>query len=216
MDPQLIARYRSFLEQVLTPHRLQHSLGVMQVMGELAEIYALDREQALVAGLLHDAGKDLSPARQAQIVGEAGIEIHYPCDRDYLLYLHGPAGAYLVRKELGISDALILDGISMHTYYGDGANFTAPLLWCLRFSDILEPNRNWSKVRWLRAGAERLRETVYAGRIAEGAFLETGWLIQWFRAAGFPVHPNMRRVYRELSARLGLDESFLETPGGRH
>jgi HD superfamily phosphohydrolase YqeK len=34
----------------------------MQVMSELAEIYALDRTQALVAGLLHDAAKDLSAA----------------------------------------------------------------------------------------------------------------------------------------------------------
>ena len=58
----IVDRYRPFLEQVLTPMRLRHSLGVMQVMGELAGVYGLDRDTALAAGLLHDAAKDLDEA----------------------------------------------------------------------------------------------------------------------------------------------------------
>ena len=46
MNQTLTARYTPFLEQVLTPSRLQHSLGVMQVMQELTPIYALDPEKA--------------------------------------------------------------------------------------------------------------------------------------------------------------------------
>jgi HD superfamily phosphohydrolase YqeK len=182
----------------------------MQVMGELAEIYALDLEKALSVGLLHDAGKDLLPDQQEQILKEAAIEIRFDCDRDYLHYLHGPVGAYFVCKELGLTDPLVLDAISMHTYYGNGENFDAPLVWCLRFSDIIEPTRDWSKVQWLREGASRLRKTVYSGRLAEGAFLQTGWLIKWFEEAGKPVHPNMRRIYQELSIKLNMDSTFLE------
>jgi hypothetical protein len=37
-----IDRYSSFLEGLLSPSRWQHSLGVMRVMAELAEIYAVD------------------------------------------------------------------------------------------------------------------------------------------------------------------------------
>ena len=40
-------KYLPFLEEVLTQRRLDHSLGVMQVMGELAEVYDLDREKAM-------------------------------------------------------------------------------------------------------------------------------------------------------------------------
>ena len=199
-----------FLERVLTPKRLEHSLGVMQVMRELAEVYALDLEASLAAGLLHDAAKDLTPSHQLELIAEGNIEIHDASEWDYVLYLHGPVGAYFVYRELGVTDPLILDAIKMHTYYGHGANLNAPIVWCLRFSDLLEPNRDWQNVSWLSKGIGRLREAVYAGRMQEAAFLQTGWLIQWFEADGKPVHPNMRRVYQELSTRLGLDSSFLE------
>jgi predicted HD superfamily hydrolase involved in NAD metabolism len=202
-------QYLPFLEKVLTPRRLAHSLGVMGVMGELADVYGFDREKALVTGVLHDAGKDLTAAQQAEILSQAGIEIRYECESDYVHYLHGPVGAYFVRRELGLTDPLILDAIRMHTYYGNGAAFDLPICWCLRFSDLLEPTRDWSGVRWLRNGIARLRDAAYGGRMPEAAFLQTGWLIQWFGQEGVPIHPNMIRVYRDLSSGLNLDDSFL-------
>jgi predicted HD superfamily hydrolase involved in NAD metabolism len=182
----------------------------MQVMGELAPIYALDLEQALVAGLLHDAAKDLPEDAIERIVREAPVAIPTPEDRDYVYYLHGPVGAYFVRRELGITDPLVLDAIYTHTFTGDGPNYHAPLAWCLRFSDILEPGRDWSVSPWLRDGAPRLRSIVFAGRMEEGAFLHAGLIIRWFDATGKPVHANLRRIYRELGEKLGLDDQFLE------
>lgn len=41
MKQLLETRYTQFLEQHLTPSRYQHSLGIMQVMADLAEIYDL-------------------------------------------------------------------------------------------------------------------------------------------------------------------------------
>lgn len=210
MERAIDNRYLSFIEKILTPKRLEHSLGVVQVMGELADIYEIDRETSLAAGLLHDAAKDLTPIQQAEILLDARIEIRHECELDYTHYLHGPVGAYLIQQELGITDSFILDAVTTHTYCGDGANFNAPICWCLRFADILEPTRNWNNVRWLRNGVLRLRETVYAGRLMEGAFLQTGWLIKWFGETGVPVHPNMLRAYQELSAALNVNDSFLE------
>jgi putative nucleotidyltransferase with HDIG domain len=127
-----IDRYLSFLERVLTPKRLQHSIGVMQVMEELAQVYSLDRDKAVLAGLLHDAAKDLAPARQTALVEEGGIEIRHACEGDWDHYLHGPVGAYFIYKELGVTDTLILDAVSMHTYYGDGETAPGkPLQWAL-------------------------------------------------------------------------------------
>jgi HD superfamily phosphohydrolase YqeK len=57
-------RYISFLEQVLTPHRLNHSLGVMHVMRDLAD---------MTRPSLHDAAKDLSRAQQTAVLAEAYI-----------------------------------------------------------------------------------------------------------------------------------------------
>ena len=205
MDQTLVARYELFLEQVLTPRRLQHSFGVMQVMGELAPIYSLDREKALVSGLLHDAAKDIPPDRQQQIVAEAGIQIEEPSEQNYELYLHGPVSAYFVYKELGITDTIVLDAIKLHTYFGKGWNFNSPFDWCLRFSDILEPNRNWD-VQCIREGIANLHKYVYSGQLAKGAFLQTDLLIKMFEEKGFPIHSNLRRVYQEFSTQLNKEQ----------
>ena len=199
MYQTIVARYTPFLEQVLTPGRLRHSLGVMQVMGELAPIYALDPEKALVTGLLHDAAKDLPPEQVQQIVDEAGIIIHEPADENYLLYLHGPVGEYFVHQQLGITDRVILDAIRLHTYYGVGEDFHSIFDWCLRFADILEPNRNWADARPLREGTPRLRQLVYSGQWIEGAFVHLEMIIKILRTQACRSIRICRSIRQEFS-----------------
>lgn len=195
-------QYSPFLESVLTPARLEHSLGAMQVMGELAEVYGLDKEKAQTIGILHDAGKDLPQSKIEELVREGNIQITYECETNYVLYLHGPVGAYFVQKELGITDELILDAIKTHTYYGTSKYFNDPMTWCLRFSDMLEPTRKWGQEKILLDCAERLQKLAYSGRMREGAFLESGCFIMWFEEKGMPVHPTMRRINQELEKEL--------------
>lgn len=197
MEP-IFAAYLHFLERVLTPGRLRHSLGVMQMMDELTAIYPLNREKALTAGLLHDAAKELAPEARKQIIQEAGIQIQTDWERDYVNYMHGPVSAYFIQRELGICDPLVLDAITMHTFCGEGENMEAPLVWCLRFADILEPNRKWNEMAHLIRDREpQLRRLVYAGHMTEAALLQTDMLIRFYEETGHPVHPNMRRIYHE-------------------
>jgi predicted HD superfamily hydrolase involved in NAD metabolism len=193
-------QYLQFLRKVLTPRRLDHSLGVMQVMGKLAEVYGLDQDRARTVGILHDAGKDLSLDQQKQLIEEGDIQIEHACEADYVYYLHGPVGATFVQKELGINDELILAAIATHTYAGNSPYFHHPLCWCVRFSDILEPTRNWTPEKLMFEGAKRLRELVYAGILAEAAWFQTDMIIKWFNHKGVPVHPNMERIRRRWSA----------------
>lgn len=203
-------QFLDFIERVTTPRRFQHSLGVMRVMGELAGVYNLDRELAQTIGLLHDAGKDLSAETQEQLVAEGKIETYFDCDRDYVLYFHGPVGAYFVQKELGMTDRLVLDAIRTHTFYGDGEHFHHPLVWCLRFSDLLEPTRSWTQWKWFQTGVENLRRLVYAGHLTEGAFLQSSMQVRWLGEQGFPVHPNIIRSSHEFAVQLNLDATYVE------
>lgn len=203
-------RYIPFLDGVLTPGRLAHSLGVMQVMGELAEVYQLDREQALTAGILHDAGKELSVEKQNELIEAGNIQIVHECELNYVLYLHGPVSSFFVQQELGIHDELILDAITGHTYFGNSPYFDHPLSWCLRFSDIIEPTRNWEQEKILFACSKRLRELAYAGRLRQAAFLQAGCLLKWLAEKGMPIHPRIRTLKRELGLALNLDDAFLE------
>jgi len=202
--------YIRFLEKVLTPSRLAHSLGVMQVMGELAEIYQLDQDKALTAGILHDAGKDLSLEKQNELIKAGNIQISHECETNYVLYLHGPVGSFFVQKELGIHDELILDAIAGHTYFGNSPYFEHPLSWCLRFSDILEPTRNWEQEKIIWNCAKRLRKLVYAGQMKEAIFLQIGCLLKWYEEKGMPIHPRMRSIKQALGKELDLDDAFLE------
>ncbi|RPJ23038.1 MAG: HD domain-containing protein [Chloroflexi bacterium] len=182
----------------------------MQVMGELAELYQLDRDKALTAGILHDAGKDLSVEKQNELIKAGNIQISHECETNYVLYLHGPVGSFFVRQELGIRDELILDAITVHTYFGNSPYFEHPLSWCLRFSDILEPTRNWEHEKIILSCAERLRELVYTGQMTKAAFLHTGCLLKWFEEKGMPIHPRMRKLNQALGKDLNLDGAFLE------
>lgn len=199
-DEQHIDRYLPFLRSLLTPSRLQHSLGVMQVMAELSPIYSLDRAQAMTAGLLHDAARDLNSEYQLVLAEEAGINWCDPCER-HPVYLHALVGAYLVAKELGITDCLILDAIAAHSYAGDGHNFDAPLSRCLRFADILAPSQEWQ-------GMKKLKRVVYARRTEEAALLQCAWLIEYFQEQRVPVHPNLARHYQALLSKVTVTESF--------
>ena len=183
----------------------------MEVMGDLAEVYGLDPDNARIIGLLHDAGKDLDPERQQKLIKSGRIQVYHKCEWDYVLYLHGLVGAVLVQDELGINDALILEAIINHTYAGNGRYFDHPMCWCLRFADILEPNRDFRSVKWLYPNLERLRETVFAGRLAKGAYLQTGWILQWFQEDNFPIHPNMIKTHLSFAARLEVTPMFQES-----
>lgn len=202
--------YVSFLEQVLTPYRLSHSLGVMQVMGELAEIYHLDRDQALTAGLLHDAAKDLPLEKQTLLIQAGNFQINHEYEANFYTYLHGPVGAFFVQKELGIDDPLILNAIADHTYSRTSPDFNHPLSWCVRFADFLEPTRNWSKEKTILNCMGRLRELSYAGEVGPAAFLLTGHLLKWFEEKNIPLHPQMRMTHKTLAKELNLDDTFLQ------
>jgi predicted HD superfamily hydrolase involved in NAD metabolism len=195
-------RYLPFLKRVLTPPRLEHSLGVMRVMEELTPIYGLGREQAVTAGLLHDAARDLDGEHQLALAKEAGLEWCDPCEQ-HPIYLHALVGAYFVAKELGIADPLILDAIAAHSFAGHGRNLDASLSRCLRFADLLAPSQEWR-------GMKKLKGVVYAGQTEEAALLHCGWLIEYFQKQRIPVHPNLARYYQVLMSKTAVNASFFE------
>ncbi|MBN1992324.1 MAG: bis(5'-nucleosyl)-tetraphosphatase (symmetrical) YqeK [Anaerolineae bacterium] len=197
----MLKTYLPFLQHHLSPPRLQHSLNVMGIMQELAQIYSLNPTQAMTAGLLHDAAKDLSPTQLLNLAEEANFTFNDPCEQ-HPIYLHAPMGAYFIAGEFGITDSLILDAIRTHSF-GPGPTFDTPFSWCLRFADILAPVKEW-------AGMKKLKNIVYAGRREEAALLQSGWLIQYLQEMDIPVHPHLAATFQGLLARLKVNGSFFE------
>jgi predicted HD superfamily hydrolase involved in NAD metabolism len=198
--------YLPFLTKTLSPRRLEHSLGVMQTMGELAAVYGQDVEKARAIGLLHDAAKELPQDVWQQMVRKYNIPIRNEAEGDYNLYLHGPVSAFFVQQELGVTDELILGAIATHCFFGDGSYFDHPLSWCMRFSDLIEPSRNFSQDPILLEFTNRLREAAFAGRMWEAAAIQTDGLIRWYPVKGFPTHPNFYTIRDKMTARVAAGE----------
>ena len=186
-----LERYRSFAREVLTPQRFEHSLGVTQVIEELTPIYDLDPMIAQMIGLLHDVGKDLDAERQLALAQEAGLAFVDECEKDPI-YLHGPIGAYRIANELGVTDPIVLDTISRHAFFGAGSAVAPAYFWCLRFGDMLEPQRDWTDLR------QQLAPLIYGGQMLEAAYQQVQWNIQFFHTRHMPVHPQMQRTYEAL------------------
>jgi len=184
-------KYMQYLEVHLTPARFLHSLGVMKVMEELAPIYQLDRDAAVLAGLVHDAGKELDQVHMEQLAQELGHEFQCPEDRDPL-FLHGPASAYVAQHRLGIDTPVILEAVYRHSYVGNGPARSAVFCWCLRFADILEPGRDWEDVH------HRLKPLVYSGSLVGSALALLDWLIPFLLSTGNQPHPRQYRLHNEL------------------
>jgi predicted HD superfamily hydrolase involved in NAD metabolism len=189
-----IADYESYLKKKLTPKRFEHSLGVMRTMEELAPIYGLDKDQAVLAGLLHDTAKELPSDQWMALIRDNEPLLHDAEIYDYDHYLHGPVGALVIQRELEIGDESVLQAIFTHGYYGSWEEFNRPLAWCLRFADILEPGRNWSNNDWLKDIVHPMREAALDGRLMDAASLLPGRLIPWYESIGLPIHPNLRRA----------------------
>lgn len=196
------AGYLTFLQARLSPPRLAHSIGVMRVMEELANIYSLDFDQALTAGLVHDVAKDLTAERLLALAERVGYQFSHSCER-LPVYLHAPVSALVVSQELGITETTILDAISAHSWFGDQAVMDTRLARCLRVADILAPIKEWH-------GMRKLRRVAYAGQIEEATWLASGWLIEYFHELGIPLHPALQANFNSLSAKLHLADSFLE------
>ena len=53
-------KYKNWLKENLDEERYEHSLGVAECAGELAERFGLDKEKAYLCGLIHDCAKCFS------------------------------------------------------------------------------------------------------------------------------------------------------------
>jgi predicted HD superfamily hydrolase involved in NAD metabolism len=201
-DPEALARYLLLVRTQLSDARIRHSIGVMQVMADLAPIYSLDQAQATTAGFLHDVARDVPDADMFAYVEHVGIPLRHPCER-HPVYLHALVGAYQVEHRLGVTDPAVIDAVAAHSYAGDGPNWDAPLTRCLRLADVLAPIRSWE-------GMDKLEHVTYHGRLEEASLLHAAWVIEYMGEQVIPVHPNLTRERDRLAAQLAVPPTFFD------
>ena len=110
---ELIDKIKEDLKNTLSERRYIHSLGVMEMAVELAQIYNVDEKKVELAGLLHDNAKEMTPEELLKYVDDNNIKIS-EVERINTKILHGKIGADIAKKKYGVSKE-IQEDIEYHT-----------------------------------------------------------------------------------------------------
>lgn len=138
-----------WLFQYMDEKRIHHCYGVSTAAESLARHYGGDVETAGMAGLVHDCAKRLTLKEMHTKVKEYDLVLDPLTLADRGL-LHGPLGAEMLRRELGITDSEVLEAVACHTTGRRGMTLLDKVL-CL--SDYIEEGRTYPGVEAIRRAA---------------------------------------------------------------
>ncbi len=133
-DKILLAKEQVNLKLKDHPKRLAHVYGVAETAVKLANIYQLDVDKMMIAGLYHDYAKYETIRQQELTDQEYQIVLSYP------VMFHAFYGAYLMEKNLDIHDQEMIEAIKCHVW---GKPKMTPFEQILFISDYCEPNRDF-------------------------------------------------------------------------
>jgi predicted HD superfamily hydrolase involved in NAD metabolism len=131
-----------YLKENLDNYRLKHVLGTAEFALKLAKKHKANPEKAVVAGLLHDAGKINFKQFAAKIMKKLDRE-----EKKIKALWHCAAGEYIARNVFKIKDKDILGSIRKHSSAGKNMSKLEKIIF---ISDKLEVNRKYKGVKMLR------------------------------------------------------------------
>jgi predicted HD superfamily hydrolase involved in NAD metabolism len=178
IEDALLEAAKNYVRERLSAKRYAHTLRVADTVERLAEIHGIDPKKARLAGLLHDAAREVGKEELLRAAGEDGLTVDdFECERPILL--HGPVAAEFARRDLGVKDGEILAAVRAHT---TGEPEMGPLALTLFVADKIEPEREGPGVEDLRELARKdLRRSAHAA--LKGSLSHN-------EERGRPVHPK--------------------------
>ncbi len=144
-------QYEKLIKERLSKKRFTHSMNVAEECFKLAEHYGADEKRCYLAGLLHDVMKEDTPEKMLKYTMESGLSPD-PAEIATKGLWHGIAGAYYVRRELGISDEEIILAIRYHTVGCAGMTLLQKIVY---LGDMVSAERDYK-------GVEKMRRFCYS------------------------------------------------------
>lgn len=179
------AKALAIVKEQLTEKRYIHTIGVVETAGKLADVHSFDRKKVEMAAIFHDYAKFRPIEEMRKIVKEQEMDQRLLVYGDELL--HAPIGAYLVHKEVGISDEDILNGIRYHTTGRPNMTLLEKIVY---LSDYIEPNRNFP-------GVEEVRHLAFKN-INQALIVALSNTISFLMKKKQPVFPDTLETYNSL------------------
>jgi len=138
--------YLKISKKNLTPKLFLHSLGVGECAVALARRYGANPQKAFVAGILHDYGKKYKPRTLRKYAYRRGLKLDR-VTRKVPQLLHAPVGAELLKEEIKLKDASILESIRYHTTGSPGLSLLGKIIF---LADVIEEGRSFPGIEELR------------------------------------------------------------------
>lgn len=180
---------KQILQEHLTKSRFDHSVRVAEVALDLAKIYQVDHQDAIIAALFHDIAKD-------QTKEELKLNIkHYHLPQDLLKehheLWHGPVGAEMAKNLYGIVDDRIYKAIYHHT---TGRAHMSDLELIIYIADYIEPERT-------QPGVDSVRQMAEID-LVETALVISSRTIKYLIDKRATIHIDTFFAYHDLLKRL--------------
>lgn len=159
MNDSLQGKAWEFARRRLSEERLRHTEGTAEAAARLAALLGADPGKAVLAAVLHDIARDLSPEDLLRAARSKGIMVRTVDTRNPVL-LHGKIAA-AEAEALGVRDPDVLQAIASHV---TGRRGWTGLEKAVYLADKVESTRSYP-------GVDRLRELIDAGQV-EVALME--------------------------------------------
>ena len=182
---------KEIIKSKMSLKRFTHTLGVVEMSEKLAKIYNANIQKCKVAALLHDICKEMDMEYIKNICKNNFINELSEEDLENNEILHGFAGAYYVKNELGINDKEILNAIKYHTV---GAKDMTLLEKIVYIADAIEYGRNYPSV-------VEIREETFKN-LDKGILMEIEHKEEYLESIGKKSHPNTDELKKEILKEL--------------
>ena len=182
---------KEIVKSKMSLKRFTHTLGVVEMSEKLAKIYNANIQKCKVAALLHDICKEMDMEYIKNICKNKFINELSEEDLENNEILHGFAGAYYVKNELGINDKEILNAIKYHTV---GAKDMTLLENIVYIADAIEYGRNYPSV-------VEIREETFKN-LDKGILMEIEHKEEYLESIGKKSHPNTDELKKEILKEL--------------
>lgn len=182
---------KEIVKSKMSLKRFTHTLGVVEMSEKLAKIYNADIEKCKVAGLLHDICKEMDMEYIKNICKNNFMNELSEEDLENNEILHGFAGAYYVKNELGINDKEILNAIKYHTIGAKNMTLVEKIIY---IADAIEYGRNYPSV-------VEIREETFKN-LDKGILMEIEHKEKYLESIGKKSHPNTYKFKKEILKEL--------------
>ncbi len=181
-----ISEIKSYLIKNLSPERYKHSVSTAKTAAELCRKFGLEEEKGFLAGLIHDIAREYGNKEIIDICMEKGEDIS-DWELETPVFLHGKAGAAVVKEKFGLYDEDILDAVRFHT---TGCPKMRDLSKVLFIADYIEPCRKHISPEYIKS-----LETKSMDEMLETVLLS---IIDYFKRRGIKAADKTMELLEEL------------------